>query len=66
MSVLFKPPPKDRRGGQRLRTVVVLYAVIAYLCLAISVYLGDMTFVALTGIIALMATLALARVWAGN
>lgn len=66
MSSFFEPPPKDRRGGARLRTVVVIHAAISYFCLAVSAILGDPAFIVLTGMSAVIATLGLVRGWLGS
>jgi hypothetical protein len=55
-------------GQQRgaMKSVVAVYAIIAWVCLFAALALGDRGFVVTTGLIALIATLGLFVVWRGK
>lgn len=46
-----------------VRRVLVIYAIIAWFCLAAAVALGDVAFIVTTGIMALLASAGLVRLW---
>jgi hypothetical protein len=46
-----------------LRLVVGVYATVAVICLVVAVALGDIGFIVTSAVIALLASLALWRVW---
>jgi hypothetical protein len=46
-----------------VRRVLVIYATIAWICLAAAVAIGDMSFIILTGIIAVLASVGLVGFW---
>lgn len=62
----------EKQGGQAsadgrrriaLRSVVSIYAAIAWICLVIAIATGNTAFIVLCGAIALIASLGLVRVW---
>ena len=62
----------EKQGGQAsadsrrciaLRSVVSIYAAIAWICLVIAVATGNMAFIVLCGAIVLIASIGLVRVW---
>jgi hypothetical protein len=69
---VFPGKESSGRGGvtdrRRLsiRIVVSIYCVIAYGCFVATIAIGDSAIIALTGVIALLASAALWRLWEGR
>jgi len=53
----------DSRRRLALRSVLIIYAAIAWVCLIIAIAIGDMPFIVLCGATALIASIGLGRVW---
>lgn len=51
------------RRGLALRSVLIIYATIAWICLVVAIAIGDMAFIVACGVIALIASIGLVRVW---
>lgn len=49
-----------------VRRVLVIYAVIAWICLMVAVAIGDISFIVLTGIITALASTGLVGFWFSN
>lgn len=46
-----------------LRRVLTIYAAIAWLCVIVAVAIGDMVFIAMTGVVAILASAGLMYRW---
>jgi hypothetical protein len=46
-----------------VRRVLVIYAIIAWFCFIGAIAIGDIVFIALTGVVALLASVGLLRLW---
>ncbi|MBS1881807.1 MAG: hypothetical protein JSS97_02490 [Actinobacteria bacterium] len=75
LAFIFRATTSDdrlrwRQSGSRrdrllaVRSVMVVFALVAWICLILAIVLGEVAFIALTGVIALMAAGGLVYAWA--
>ena len=56
-------PATSIRRRLALRSVLIIYAIIAWICLAVAVTVGEMALIVLCGVIVLIASIGLMRIW---
>lgn len=64
-------PKEDRSQGafsrqSAVRRVLVIYATVAWICLAAAVFIGNIWFIILTGVIVVIASVGLLGFWSAK